>query len=199
MVSFSGIKVQPNLNQKHPIHCSLSIQLSPDHRLSGLYWERGIPLAHLSLLFHAHPTSSVSSEEGVGWHLWKKCQSYFFLVFFATSVMRVALPAWPLGNTLAPFPSLLFSCTFSCLQCTSIWLGGSHLYLAKFLLNGLLSGHSGLCSLGQWEISHICDLSNSRSAPCLLSYCPLNIYISLEKCEDRKSKIICMYIFQRAH
>lgn len=138
---------------------------------------------------------------------WLSLAGHYALRFFveapegsllATAVMRVALSAWFRRNALAPFPSFFSSYTYSLEQQMSVCSGGSQVSLVEFLRNGLLSGHSYFCPPVQWEISCICDLSNSRSAASLFSYCPLTCFVWLPIFRLFQM-FVCIPALQRTH
>lgn len=88
MVSFSGIKVLPNINQKYPIHCSVFIHLRPEC-LFPYSWKGALPLFTFFASIYSSIFPSFASlclfwafQEGLGRHLMKKNRFFLNFIFF---------------------------------------------------------------------------------------------------------------------
>lgn len=154
MVSFSGIKVLPNINQKYPIHCSVFIHLRPEC-LFPYSWKGALPLFTFFASIYSSIFPSFASlclfwafQEGLGRHLMKKNRFFLNFIFFVLlfSVLFVVfffffflaftnwpLCSWVLCRAIPWGQPPCYICNECCNLCLTFW-GMLYLLFPSILL-----------------------------------------------------------------
>ena len=151
MVSFSGIKVLPNINQKYPIHCSVFIHLRPEC-LFPYSWKGAFPLFTFFASIYSSIFPSFASlpllglPRGIGETFNEEDQVFLNFIFFVLlfSVLFVVF-FFPLAFTNWPLCSWVlcrkipwgqppcYICNERCTLCLTFW-GMLYLLFPSILL-----------------------------------------------------------------